>query len=140
MEFFNFGNSQTFHFFEYVTKSGKVPVDELMAKAQDAIDEKDLDLYDVCECLANEMVNVFADALDDAIDAAGLSCNLEALQCGEWLPSEHGGHIRGEQEEADLFRPILAEALEQINFYAVAVAILLSKGKWNPDNTIPESK
>jgi hypothetical protein len=124
MQFFNFGNDQTYHFFKWVTESGMVKPDELIAKAQQQVegDEWFKMGMDVSSVARDKLSELLKDVLYDA----------HGLQEGE-----HEIGLVWQSDEA-LLMPIMHYALNQIATDAVAEALLIAAGKWAPNRDLPE--
>jgi hypothetical protein len=127
MEFFNFGNSATYHYFTWVRQCGQLNTAALIAKAFDrAATDRDMEVIsigttdDVQEKLAGLLREILEDRLRDGVP-------------GFLGIEEHGyGEVRPEDPKS-LWLPFVAEAADSINHFAIAEALLRDAGNWNPD-------
>jgi len=122
--FFNFGNHETYHFFQWVRHRGP----ELVNKAFADLDVGDLDPSglmdaDLPSCYAAK--DKLAVILDDIINRAKLAtgCELHGL-FGEPGPGDELRLLTG---------PLLDMTLDGIATSAVAEALLIDANKWAPD-------
>jgi hypothetical protein len=148
MTFFNFWNPQTFHFFQWVMYSGKVPADSLIARAFEKIETGEDDVadgkfwheagVDTYHCLRDELAGIVQDVLENA--AERFFSPHDPLFCagdeGGFENFSEPGELAGLSEDF-LFLPMLIQAMREIDHGAVAEAILRAKGKWIPDSTPP---
>lgn len=127
IEFFHFGNDETYHFFRWVTEGGWHDADALVTKAMERVDEESCPTAgaDVSMIARSKL----ADMLGEILDAI-----LEDLWHGE-SPGEIGDVGR---HPAFLVNPILKRALDQIDLRTVAQAMLIRFRKWAPDRERPE--
>ena|SRR5438128_740977 len=125
MRFFNFSNDETFHFFKWVSESGRVNPTALIADAYAEIKPEENILDESCCVLARD---ILADRLYDLMeDALPLDRPSETCEIGEvW-----------DDDEA-LWAPLLVIAAERVCFDLVAEALLIQAGKWAPDTEMPE--
>lgn len=132
MQFFNFGNSETFHFFKWVSESGQVVsengqdlqglIDKAFQEAEgDAFFKMDVDVcYVVKEKLADLLYDVIWEIVPDLDPDVAPGIGEVGIGPGSlWLP-------------------ILSIALERIDCHTVAEALLIRAGKWAPSKESPE--
>jgi hypothetical protein len=125
MEFFNFINEPSFHFFKWVTESGAIDLPALVAQAMKQVEEdKGFQMgMDVSWAAKSQLASLLEETLWD---------RLWHSWCGEI------GQVDATVES--LTEPLLALSLYQIVFPVVAEAILRDHGKWAPDRELPEVK
>ena len=128
MEFFDFGNSLTFHFFKWITESGQATPQILVTEAFEKA-ETDTEHFadeDVCiivrDVLAHRLAELLADVASD--QDADPACAPEL------------GNVWNSREA--LWKPLLADAFAAIDCGAAAQALLIRGGKWNPSKEPPE--
>jgi hypothetical protein len=126
MQFFSFGNDETYHFFKWVTESGLVDVDALIAQAfKDAEDDEWLKRgFSVSSTLREKLSSILLETM------LSQSPNLELVD------PDLACH-RVDDTGESLWMPILGLAFQRIDHGRVAEALLIRAGKWNPDKTIP---
>jgi hypothetical protein len=125
-EFFGFGNHETFHFFIWICESDASLPDRLIAdafqKAEEKLGDEEYEGDDTC-CIVRDCL---LEKLRDGILYGEIAPNLEPsarhLKIGSVTPSPDS-----------LLQPIFARALARIDCFAVAKALLIRAGKWNPD-------
>ena len=132
MHFFNFTNSESYHFFHWLCRSGKVDLDTLVRSAMEGVDG------DLSYQAGADVSSVARDNLISALEQVVLDLRLTC-----WTQHQlHLDHGIGEPEELAydgypaLFGPLLCEALGRVSLPAVAKAILIRAGKWAPDRTL----
>jgi hypothetical protein len=125
VEFFNFGNDETFHFFRWVTDGGRVNPDELVVRALSHVEGDDWFAMGVD--VSTVAKDKLADILNEIVDE--LSPVDESDEIGQV----------GADPEA-LFNPLLKLAIGRIDLHAVAQAMLIRAGKWAPDRERPDLK
>lgn len=128
-EFFNFGNSQTYHFFKWVTHPNALDISKLVKEAFEAVEG---DEWFQLDCPSQVAKRKLAKKLGEILDE--LAGGWEATEVEGW---DIGNVIAGSEE--DLFRPILRLAVSEIDVYAVAEAVLVQQRRWAPDTDIPEA-
>jgi hypothetical protein len=132
MEFFNFGNSATYHYFTWVRECGQLNTAALIAKAFDRVAaDPGMEVlsvgttHDVQEKLAELLREILEDRLLDSVP-------------GFLGIEEHGyGEIHPEDPKS-LWLPFVAEIADSINHFAIAEALLRDAGKWNPEPLVEE--
>ncbi len=122
MEFFNFGNQETFHFFTWVAKSGRVNIDSLIEKAYKRAENPDNDLFP-----EGEICVVVRDHLTEELVGV-----LEILAPWDISEVEFGKVLLNPLNNYSLWQPIFANAVARIDCTAVAQAFLIRAGKWAP--------
>jgi hypothetical protein len=125
VQFFNFGNDQTYHFFQWVSRSGMIDPKELISKAMEQVEDDDW--FKMGSDVSTVARDKLADLLEELLE------EVTGMVSDEWPI----GAV-GPSDEA-LTAPILQAALNQIDFHAVATALLISAGKWAPDRELPEA-
>jgi hypothetical protein len=126
MQFFDFGNSVTFHYFKWVSESGQADPDALIGEAfrKAETDTEHFPGEDVCmvvrDNLAGLLTELLADVVPDVADDSAFPLG------GVWNSPE------------SLWKPILAHAIWTVDCQAVAEALLIRAGKWNPSKEPPE--
>ena len=147
LEFFNFWNAQTFHFYQWVMHSGKVPVDALIDRAWEMLEEEisedraaisrmDIDVScHLCEKLVSLLKEIMETAASEYFESHTdyWFCECEDNGIGQYSGLEQ----MGDDQIEGLFLPILIEALSDIEFGVVAAAILIANGRWE-DEDVPE--
>jgi hypothetical protein len=128
MQFFNFTNDETFHFFKWVTESGQVDPNALIAEAYSKVetDEEHFEGEDICVVAKDILAEQLSNLLEDALDLLGLSPADAAVVGNGWDSKE------------SLWHPLLALAAVRINCDVTAEALLVRAGKWTPDKNPPE--
>jgi hypothetical protein len=126
VEFFNFGNQQTYHFFCWVTENfdTSAQVRGAFARAGEEVSHEWSDLVE--DALAERL----GEMLEDERLDAGHESEDTAPCIGDVSPPE----------PESLFEPILAQALRGIDMRAVAEAVLLLHRKGFPASSAPEVK
>ncbi len=134
IEFFNFVNQETFHFFQWICKSVPSGPEALIAdafKRADEPGEMEFPGEDVCYAVRDRLAEILEKILDDV--ASTLDIDDELLEIGTVWTDEQGRPVG-----KALWQPILALAFGQIDCRTVAEALLIRHGKWNPSQEPPE--
>jgi hypothetical protein len=130
IQFFNFGNDETFHFFKWVSESGQVTPATLIATAyhnSEAPDDEHLEDEDICVVARNRLAGLLADLLEETTPVGDFTGGEQEHEIGNvWNSPE------------SLWKPIFASALSRIDCHAVAEAMLIQAGKWTPSKELPE--
>jgi hypothetical protein len=135
MQFFNFGNSETYLFFEWVRRHHDVAT--LVAKAMSQVEgdewyEMDLDVcYVACDRLQELLREILQDTLGDDPEEP-------LLRGGELHQQLAPPQLREAARNHQLAHPLLMEAARRIDLGTVAHALLLDAGKWSPDISPPD--
>jgi hypothetical protein len=135
VEFFNFGNNETFHFFKWICESEPGP-DALIAEAErkaETVEHDEFEWEDICFIVRNRLMTKFGEILFDI--APELDNDL--LEIGK-IETPLWSHTADGHADS-LLQPIFAVALSRIDFQAVAEALLIQAGKWNPSKVGPEA-
>ena len=123
VQFYNFGNEETYHFFRWVSESGQVDPLELIDRAiREAGPDEELDKG---AGVSSEVKDSLAEILSELLweQAPDLDPDLGEYEIGTV------------QDGPDwLLNPILSNALTRIDCQAVAVALLIQAGRWAPMN------
>jgi hypothetical protein len=132
VQFFNFRNEPTFHFFEWVraTKDTK----KLIAEAYDACEGDEW--FEMGEDVSRVARDKLADRLEEILEEAQSDWGLVT---DEWSVGDvdlHACAQAGTSLDA-LFLPLLSFVCSEILCCAVAEALLRDAGKW-PQMDIPE--
>ena len=133
MKFFNFTNSETYHFFQWLCHTDEVAVDQLVKRA---IDEVEGDAFfelgaDVSSVAREKLVEILEELIVDIRSACWTKHQLHLEQgIGESDALSYSGY-------GTLFGPLLCEALGQVSLPATAKALLIRSGKWAPDREPP---
>lgn len=125
VQFFNFGNDETFHFFRWVTDGGRVSSDELVTRALSQVDGDDW--FKMGMDVSTVARDKLADSLSEVVN--GLSPVDDSDEIGEV-----------DAGPESLFNPLLKLAIDRIDLHAVAQAMLIRAGKWAPDRERPDVK
>ena len=128
MQFFNFGSQETFHFFKWVTESGCLKTDELIAKAMQQVEGDEM--FEMGVSVSDVARDKLAELLEEALDDVKMDAldDIEGPEIGcVW------------NDPASLWKPLLTLAFYQIDCRAVAEALLIRAGKWAPDKELPEA-
>jgi hypothetical protein len=127
VRFFNFGNHQTYHYFEWLTRNGCVDVSALIQSAFAALEESTdhhVVLTEAAIGTSEALRDILARQLRSRLEEA---LPLKAdLWAGPWI-----GDVDGSEES--LWAPILYNAARDIDCHAVAQALLIRAGKWAPN-------
>jgi hypothetical protein len=131
MQFFNFTNEETFHFFEWVTRGKQVDPEALIADAyRDAENDREGALIGeamgICYLVRDHLADRLADVLEETLP-------LE-------FRIDDGFYQAGavQEDEESLWQPLLALAAGGVNYSLVAQALLARAGKWSPEKEFPE--
>lgn len=122
MQFLNFGNNETFHFFSWVTGSGLINVTALIERAYKKAENPDDDYFpdeDICKIVRDHI----ADELESLI------IEIAPIDRLIWDGPEIGCVV---DTVESAWQPILHLALARIDLRVVAEAILIRAGKWAP--------
>lgn len=137
VEFFNFGNDETFHFFKWICESRKFSPDALIvdafkqAESLDVIEALKVDRGDICYVLKDRLGVMLENILFHKV-AYELDTEEMGLKIGDiWLEG-------GEPTLDSLLQPISALALKRIDCDVVAEALLIRAGKWAPGKGLPK--
>jgi len=127
MQFFNFWNPQTFHYFKWLTEGGAVDCAALVAKAMERVEGDSW--FEMGVCVSRVVRDKLAEDLEELLDEEILS---------EVMPLDEPeiGMVNSRPES--LWAPILDAAVRDICFHSVAEAVLIKQGKWAPDQDLPE--
>jgi hypothetical protein len=121
-EFFNFGSDETFHFFRWVCATCN-PEALIAAAFDEAKDIKDVLESSTYHTVRDQLGRKLGQILDDLGYDWGAHpdmCELFARNPLHGAPGE------------SLFLPLLVEAMDRIDCYAVAEALMIRAGKWAP--------
>jgi hypothetical protein len=133
MTWFNFGNNETYHYFTWVTESGQIDVQKLLADAYTEVqtDTEHFADEDICIVARDVLAGLLQDRLEE-ISSNELGCDLGPF----------AGVGIGEVWNTDqsLWLPLARLALQQIDCHTVAEALLRQAGKWHPSKELPEVK
>lgn len=138
MQFFNFYNSATYHFFQWVCNSGRVDVESLVRGAFGLVEgDPWFEILDVSTIAQDKLAGLLERILDDVIaeELPGYM-GIEVSSADAHRTGDYEGDAY--KNEFALFIPTLREALDDICFNVVAQAILMREKKWAPDKTFPE--
>jgi hypothetical protein len=129
VEFFNFGNDETYHFFRWVTDGGRINPDELIAEALEQVEGDELYKMgmDVSSVAKDNLAAILKERLEDLGDATAFT-----------RMSNEIGEVDGNPES--LFEPLLKLAIDRIDLHAAAEAMFIRAGKWAPDRERPDIK
>lgn len=123
MQFFNFNTTESFHFFVWLTESGQVDVDDLIAKAFKAAESDEfLGWGCISDAIRNALANCLSTLLEELLPEA----------CEESLIGVGVGQVRNSLHA--LTEPLLSLAISRIDTQAVAVALLIRAGKFHPEH------
>jgi hypothetical protein len=136
VEFFNFGNEETFHAFKWVSECGHPMADPeslIDAAYKDAETSADhFDDEDGCVMVRDHLAERLRIALDEIAKAETAPDHLgmtEEFQIGRvWKNA--GARW--------LVLPLLFYGLARLNYVALAEALLIRAGKWAPSKEPPE--
>lgn len=139
MQFFDFHNHQTFHFFYWVCHSGVVDVETLVSRAFDMThEEQPVEVHEnLSDAVAQKLSELLVQVLESHVEAelvpvmgTGVS-DCDAAHVCDYDPSLEKPSASYSERFA-LFIPLIRHALDQIAFQRVAVAILIRQKKWAP--------
>ena len=124
--FFNFRNDASYHFFMWLTESGKVDTDKLIRESYGiAEDDKWIEMgADVCYGVRDKL----AESLDSIL--VTLLGDFGVGECDEIGVFDF--------PETPMLNAILYQAAQSIDTRTVAVAILMRAGRWTPSKELPE--
>lgn len=130
MQFFNFTNEETFHFFKWVTDSGQVDPKALIEEADSSV-EADTEHFEeeaICVVARDILARPLYVLLEDALEPlhGTLADAAEAEVGNVWNSKEL------------LWLPLLALAAVRVDCGATAQALLIRAGKWAPDKDLPD--
>jgi hypothetical protein len=129
MQFFDFYNRQTFHFFQWLTRSGLLDVQAMVDKAL-ADAERD-EWFPAKETTSEVACRLLAEQIEEVTqELARRTFDFGLLEPGDdaFVEQEPHGYTSAEA----LFVPLVHDALESIMFPVVAQALLTRQGKWEP--------
>jgi hypothetical protein len=136
VQFFNFTNEETFHFFRWICEREPSGPESLVADAfqrAEHLDDTEFADEDICEIAKSRLAEQLEEILYNA--APDLDPDTNSFEIGIiWQDAE------GRASSASLLQPIFALALARIDFQVVAEALLIRAGKWNPSREPPEVK
>jgi hypothetical protein len=129
VEFFNFGNDETYHFFRWAIDGGCINPDELIAEALEQVEEDELYKMemDVSSVAKDNLADILKERLEELGDAKVFT-----------RMSNEIGEVDGSPQS--LFEPLLKLAIDRIDLHAAAEAMLIRARKWAPDRERPEMK
>jgi hypothetical protein len=131
MEFFNFGNSTTYHVFKWLTESGHVDPDGLIAAAMAKVEGDPW--FEMGVSVSEVTRDKLADDLEDVV------LNLAAAWAPVDFDSAEPGDVQVFDDAGDaLFGAILHMAVAEIWYHPLAEALLIRARKWAPDRSRPE--
>ena len=132
-QFFNFTNSETYHFFQWLCHTDVVNVDELVSRAMNEVEGDEF--YELGADVSSVARDKLVEILEELIVEIRSSC---------W--TRHQLHLEQGIGEGDslsyegynaLLGPMLCEALGHVSLIAAAKALLVRSGKWAPDREPP---
>jgi hypothetical protein len=132
MQFFDFGNSETFYFFRWISESRLVSPNEMIAKA---FGRAETDVWlkmgeDVSVVLKDMLAKELTDLLGDIEANYDPDSPWPASVNDSDYPAEFG-------EYRSLWIPLLVLSFDRIDCQRVAEALLIQAGKWNLSKEIP---
>ena len=133
IKFFNFTNSETYHFFQWLCHTDQVDITALVKQGMDSVEG---DAFyelgaDVSSVARDKLVEILEDLVIDIRTACWSKHQLHLEQgIGESDALSYSGY-------ATLFGPLLCEALGHVSLPATAKALLIHNGKWAPDRDPP---
>lgn len=142
MRFYNFGNQETYHFVMWLLHSGQVDPRELVTKAFDKVESNSLyELgMDPSTCARDELGGLLNALLEDRFNgwaattaAPLLSLETDSIQEYEEAESRYA-------EDGSLFMPIVVNAVNRIDTFSAAHALLIWADKWAPDRERPTAR
>jgi hypothetical protein len=132
MEFFNFGNQETYHFFKWLTDSDPDWPEALINDAfRRAETTEDIPGDDICFTVRDRLGEKLQEVLYEIAPDLDPECGA-GVQIGEIYRDQ------GERSAEALLNPISSLALCRIDCETAAVALLIRAGKWNPPKEPPE--
>jgi hypothetical protein len=126
MQWFDFGGSETFHFFKWVIEAGHVNADDLIDQAFKATENDPMLAMgiDGCHVLRDKL----AEILDDVLQGTIPGFVRQAMDDGPFLGDmEHRAYPLN-----SLWLPLFANVVRRIECKTVAHALLMRAGKWTP--------
>jgi hypothetical protein len=126
IQFFNFGNGPTYHYFAWLRESGLVDVKDIVRTACAAVEGDRWDGIGECPSIVarDKLATMLRGILEEKLG--------EALPgCASVTEPPRIGDVDASLQS--LFRPFVREAAGRIDFDKVAVALLIDAGKWDPD-------
>jgi hypothetical protein len=140
MEFFNFWNAETFHVFQWVTNCKAVDVDAMIAAAFEAVKPEDLGVGTLRELALGKIECALDNLSQDLQELVEAQFGQLAGMCGGFEDIDCWGIAEVPDGSANsLLLPILARAMDSIDYKVVARALLIRAGKWTPDLQIPDA-
>jgi hypothetical protein len=134
MQFFNFGNNETFHFFEWICAGKAGGPEALIDRAFKAAEKPGPDDWpemDICYVVRDRLRDELQEILYNT--EPDLDLNSRGSEIGViWRDAT------GQPSDISLLHPIFALALYRIDCQAVAEALLIQAGKWTPCKEPPE--
>jgi hypothetical protein len=130
MQFYNFGNEETYHCFVWLTESGTIDIGKLIAEAFDAVEGDQWYKMgcDVSTVARDKLSNILELEIQDYM--AGFDWDLLEAEIGVvWKEDANCG-----SNSRCLFLPIFSLAMSRIDYTSVSEAILMKYGKWNPED------
>jgi hypothetical protein len=132
MEFFNFTNEPSYHFFQWLIYSGQVDVDALLHKTLADVKASELVEIDLAtsllarENLRRQLADLFGQHQQVWYGKQGLDLDRYTVEACL---------VSNDYAEADaLFVGLLEHAAASVSFGAVAEALLRRAGKWAPSS------
>jgi hypothetical protein len=134
VKFFNFGNGETFHAFQWVTNCKALNVDAMIAAAFDAVKPEDLDISDTCEEARDQLSEHLEELFEAQFSGLAERCDADYVDGYKWCAFTD---VPDGSTNSLLF-PILAQGMRNIDFPVLAEALLVRAGKWNRDLQRPD--
>jgi hypothetical protein len=130
MQFYNFTNDETYHYFKWVTESGQADPDELIQRAFARLEEEGpiVEGIDISYSLKKVLVAYLDEILEQQTDGLSAVDEFGLLEPGNMRNTV--GH--------PLLNPILQWGVLRIRIDLVAEALLIRSGKWAPGRDRPE--
>jgi hypothetical protein len=136
MEFFNFWNAETFHVFQWATNCRALNLDAMIAAAFEAVKPEDLGVGTLRELALGKIECALDNLSQDLQELVDAQFGQLAGLCGANEDLDTWGIADVPDGSANsLLLPILAHAMNGIDYRVVAQALLMRAGKWNPDLT-----
>jgi len=129
LKFFNFTNSETYHFFQWLCHTDTVDVDEIIGRAMNGVEG---DAWyelgaDVSSVARDKLVEILEELI---VDIRSTCWTKHQLHLEQGIGESEGLNYSGYNA---LLGPLLWEALGQVSLPATAKALLIRSGKWAPD-------
>jgi len=129
MEFFDFFNSETFHYFKWLCDTRQNDVDSFL---KDALDSVEADEWfqmgqDVSTTARDNLAEILGEDLKNVAAELGVSLELDGIPEDRCVSGPMG-----------LAEPLMVGAMQRIDCQHVAKALLIRAGKWAPDKVRPE--